>query len=120
MIFYVFSFVHYNIPHSPFIYDGDQFLPSSLPFNQSKDNYIKQLKFVDRMFGELMMQFKKNNKLDSSTIILLSDHGFRAILPEDKGNHVPMLIRRGELTKYLNIDEKVLTREKLFQILSEQ
>jgi hypothetical protein len=115
----VFSFVHYNIPHSPFIYDGEQFLPSSSPFNQSKDNYIKQLKFVDRMFGELMMQFKNNNKLDSSTIILLSDHGFRAILPEDEGNHVPMLIRRGELSKYLNIDEKVLTREKLFQILSD-
>ena len=115
----VFSFVHYNIPHSPFIYDGEQFLPSSTPFKKSKDNYRKQLKYVDRMFGELIMQFKNNNKLDSSTIILLSDHGFRAILPEDRKNHVPMLIRRGNSSKYLNIDEKVLTREKLFQILSE-
>ena len=115
----VFSFVHYNIPHSPFIYDGENFLPSPSPFNQSEENYIKQLKFVDSMFGELIMQFKKYDKLDTSTIILLSDHGFRAILPEDEGNHVPMLIRRGNLKNYLNIDEKVLTREKLFQILSE-
>jgi len=115
----VFSFVHYNIPHSPFIYDGEQFLPSSKAFNQSQDNYRKQLQYVDRLFGELMLQFKKFNKLDSSTIILLSDHGFREILQEDRKNHVPLLIRRGSSSKYLNIDEKVLTREKLFQMLSE-
>jgi len=47
----IIQFVHFSIPHSPFVYNGDKYEPAEDPFLQNDENYIKQLKYADRTFG---------------------------------------------------------------------
>ena len=115
----LFSFFHYSIPHTPFIYDGTKYVQNARPFLQNRDNYKKQLRYVDNLFGELITGLKDAGKLDSSTILVLSDHGFRKIKPKNEYNHVPMMIYRGEKPNYSNVIERVPTEEKLFTLLTE-
>tara|TARA_B100001964_G_C14233198_1_gene601090 strand:- start:260 stop:1693 length:1434 start_codon:yes stop_codon:yes gene_type:complete len=115
----LFSFFHYPIPHIPFVYDGDQYVQNARPFLENRDNYKKQLRYVDKLFGELITGLKDAGKLDLSTIVVFSDHGFRKILPSNEDNHVPMMIYRGEKPYYSNVTERVPTEEKLFALLTE-
>lgn len=115
----MFSFFHYPIPHTPFIYDGTEYVKIARPFLENRDNYKKQLIYIDNLFGELFRGLKDAGKLDTATIVVLSDHGFRKILPDSEHNHVPMIIYRGNKKDYSNSIELVQTEEKLFTLLSE-
>jgi hypothetical protein len=79
---YDFTFVHLCMPHVPFIYDrhkGD--------FSDDADRtYADNLALSDRAFGDLRRTMEAANQWDSSTVIVLSDHWWRA-RPCDRSDH---------------------------------
>jgi hypothetical protein len=90
----VFEFVHFNLPHSPFVYDGAQYAPASDPWLQNEENYVKQLKYVDLLVGRFLAELEQQASFATSDIIILSDHGYRAMAPKGQAYHVPLLIKR--------------------------
>lgn len=68
-----FIFLHFGIPHVPFVFDADGFKPAPEPFLQNAENYIRQLKYVDRLFGNYLKEIKARAKFNNSTIILMSE-----------------------------------------------
>jgi len=113
----IFLFAHFSIPHSPYLYKDKIYQPSFNPFQTNIENYKEQLMYVDKLFGELIEKIKNENKLKNSTIILLSDHGFRKILTANELNHVPMIVYKGEEKEYKKILERVQTEEILLSLI---
>ena len=110
----IFQFIHYPVPHSPFIYKNTIYDPDKYPLRQNVENYELQLLYVDRLFGKIIYEIKKTNQLKNSTIILLSDHGFRKILPTESWDHVPLIIYEDNNPGYKEVFKKVHTEKILF------
>ena len=119
----VFTFVHHNLPHSPFIYKDDTYKPGLNPFQQSMEKYEAQLLYLDKQFGDLINKIKSTGKMENSTIAILSDHGFRILdsqgNSQGKKDHVPMIVYKGNNPEYIEIKDKVKTEKILFSLLEE-
>jgi len=114
----VFAFFHYSIPHLPFIYIRDQYAPPKHPFLENKLNYKRQLQYVDTIFGEIISTIKKSGKFESSTIIVLSDHGYRKFLKSSKQKHVPMLVYDDSNAVRSDIKKAVMTQDIINNIIN--
>lgn len=90
----VFEFIHFNLPHSPFVYDGVRYNPASDPWLQNEENYVKQLKYVDHLVGQFQAAMEKYAQFSTSHVVIMSDHGYRAMAPKGEAYHVPLLIKR--------------------------
>lgn len=90
----VFELVHFNLPHSPFVYDGVRYNPARDPWLQNEENYVKQLKYIDQLVGRFLAEMEKQARLENSDVIIMSDHGYRALAHQDGAYHVPLLIKR--------------------------
>jgi len=90
----LFEFVHFSIPHFPFIYEGDQYRPAKDPFLQSSENYVKQLRYVDHLFGRFISQLKDHDKFANSDVVLVSDHGYRIMRKNGTAKKIPLIIKR--------------------------
>jgi len=113
----VFSFTHFSIPHIPFVYDGDRFAPPAQPFLQNRENYVRQLAYVDKLFGELVQKLKSAGKYSSATIVVLSDHAYRILAPAGQWNRVPLLVRDGANPGRRDIEDPAATEEVLAALL---
>ncbi len=102
-----FIFLHFPIPHNPFVYDIGGFNPAFDPFLETDENYINQLKYVDWMVGKYLKEMKSRNKFDNSTIILMSDHNFRSKTEKDKWSRIPLIIKRKGQNKRRDFYESV-------------
>jgi len=80
-------FVHFTIPHDPYIFNVDGF---SLKYwdhvlkggvYKREERYMDQLQYVDKRLGEIIDKLKKNQLYDRSLIIVTSDHN---VLETDK------------------------------------
>lgn len=113
----VFEFIHFNLPHSPFVYDGVRYEPASDPWLQNEENYVKQLKHVDHLVGKFLSALEKYTKSAMSDVIIMSDHGYRAMVPKGEHDRVPLLFKRaGQATRrdiYTPVRTEVLIREIL-------
>ena len=112
-----FLFAHFSIPHVPFIYKNKMYQLNNNPFEKNIDSYKEQLIYVDKLFGELIDKIQYENKLNSSTIVLLSDHAYRKISLEDDIYHVPMIIFDGTSPKYKKKINKISTEEILISLI---
>jgi arylsulfatase A-like enzyme len=61
---------------------------------QNEENYVKQLKYVDVLVGRFLAELEQQASFATSDIIILSDHGYRAMAPKGQAYHVPLLIKR--------------------------
>jgi hypothetical protein len=109
----VFEFIHFNLPHSPFVYDGALYKPASDPWLQNDENYVKQVNYVDHVVGRFLAEMEKHARFATSTVIIMSDHGYRAMAPPGKAYHVPLLIKHPRQTMRRDIHELVKTEEIL-------
>jgi hypothetical protein len=68
-----FIFVHFSIPHNPFIYDrfSDNFSMSR------KAGYIDNLALTDRTLGELRSTMEAAGTWDSTAVLVTADHWWR-------------------------------------------
>jgi len=93
----IFEFVHFSIPHLPFVYDGEQYRPAQNPFLQNDENYVKQVKYVDHIFGRFVSDLKDHGKFSNSVVIILSDHPYRVTVKgkkEIERRKVPLIVKR--------------------------
>jgi hypothetical protein len=91
----VFRFVHFSVPHLPFAFGEDGYDP---PMNSLRtmpdDYYVRQLRYVDRLFGTLAAEMGAGGTYDSSTLVLLADHGYRFGGRERDVAHIPFIVKR--------------------------
>ena len=90
----VFRFVHFSIPHLPFVFTADGFDPPFDALRTSPDTAFKrQIEYVDRLVGELVERMKGDGTFDRTTIVILSDHGFRFGGRERDPRHIPFIVK---------------------------
>ncbi len=107
-----FIFVHFPIPHYPFIYDINGYNPSYKSFLHTDAKYIDQIRYTDKIFGEFISILNENNKFHESTIVILSDHNNRKLLkPPSDPRKIPVILkkrnqvlRKDIVTAYNSID----------------
>jgi hypothetical protein len=113
----LFEIVHINIPHSPFVYDGVRYEPASDPWLQNEESYVKQLKHVDHLVGQFLSVLEKSTKSPLSDVIIMSDHGYRAMVPKSERDRVPFIIKQAGQTMRQDIYAPVRTESLIREIL---
>ena len=86
-----FVFVHFTVPHSPFIYDR-----SSNNFTISpKAGYLDNLVLTDRTLGELRSAMEAADSWDSTAILVTADHWWRdaRFFTGKKDHRVPFILK---------------------------
>jgi len=74
----VFRFVHFSVPHLPFVFDAEGYDPPFDPLRTVPDDaYVRQLRYVDRLVGDFVDHLRSTGAHETTTVVLLSDHGFR-------------------------------------------
>jgi hypothetical protein len=83
------TFVHYPLPHAPFIWNEDGSFRGVYAIDWHRPNaetdgawgteeeYLRQLVYFDRVVGDLMDRLKREGKYDDALVILTSDHSWR-------------------------------------------
>lgn len=90
----LFRLVHFSIPHLPFVYDETGYHPPRDPLQTTPDTaYARQVRFTDRLLGELMQRLESARTFDGTTLVVLSDHGFRFGGRETDARHVPFIVK---------------------------
>jgi hypothetical protein len=93
----VFRFVHFSIPHLPFVFDEDGYDPPFDPLRTSPDTaYARQLRYVDALFGRLTERMRAEGTYDTTTIVLLADHGFRFGGAERNPLQIPFIVKKAQ------------------------
>ena len=91
----VFRFVHFSVPHLPFVFDANGYDPPFNPLRLSPDTaYVRQIGYVDRLFAGIIDGTRADGTFDQTTIILLADHGFRSGGRERNALHIPFIIKQ--------------------------
>jgi hypothetical protein len=80
-------FVHYPVPHSPFIYDRQQ---EAIRLD-GKSTYIDNLALTDRTLKELRRALEASNLWERTALIITSDHWFRRPGWRERGEFAPVL-----------------------------
>jgi hypothetical protein len=90
-----FRFVHFSIPHLPFVFDAEGFDPPFDPLMTVPDDaYARQVEYVDRLFGELMDGLRSEGTFDKTTVVVLADHGYRFGGRERDPLQIPFIVKQ--------------------------
>jgi Sulfatase len=134
---YDFVFLHFTVPHAPWIQDPETNQLSSQVSREPK-NYLKNLELADKIFSEIRRKLEDQNNWDRAMIIVSSDHFWRKSEQYDgkKDFRVPLFINMQDnkgmvfkepiasvVTKDLIVDvmkKKVVTTEDAMKWLSER
>jgi hypothetical protein len=104
----VFRYVHFSIPHLPFVFGPDGYDPPFDPLRQRPDTaYANQVRYVDRLFGALLSELGRSSALDQTTVVLFADHGFRSGGREEDTRHVPFIVRRPGQAARIDVTERI-------------
>ena len=102
----VFRFVHFSVPHLPFVFDEGGYNPGINPLRTSPDDgYRRQLRYVDRLLGELVADLERNDSSDRATLVVLADHGFRFGGLEQDPLHIPFIVKKAGQTGRTDVAE---------------
>jgi len=124
-----FIFLHYPVPHAPFIYDaggayrGPFAVHSTATedidadiMNGSPEDYHQSLGHLDRVVARIVARLRAAGRYDDALVIMTSDHAWRndpAIRHEDHARvrHVPLLVKApGQRSPRTVEDPVALTR----------
>lgn len=95
----LFRFVHFSIPHLPFVFGDHGFAPGWDPLVQRPDDaYVGQLHYADRVFGGIVERLQREALWARTTVVFFSDHGFRGGGREHDVRHVPFLVKQAGQT----------------------
>ncbi|HEY6362164.1 MAG TPA: sulfatase-like hydrolase/transferase, partial [Vicinamibacterales bacterium] len=102
----VFRFVHFSVPHLPFVFDEDGYDPPLDPLRTSPDDgYQRQLRYVDRLVGEMTAAMERDGSFHRSTFIVFADHGFRFGGRERDKLHIPFIVKMAGQTVRSDVAE---------------
>lgn len=106
------------MPHLPFVFDFDGYDP---PFNplrtQPDDHYVRQLRFVDRLFGDLVDQMRRDGTYERTTLVLLADHGYRFGGRERDPLHIPFIVKTAGQAARVDVTTPIPGEQLLKQIV---
>jgi hypothetical protein len=86
----VLRWVHFNVPHVPWLRDTGPFAYHA--FLNTQDRYVKQLDEVDRTLAAVVASLKDRGDLDHTTVVVTSDHGSRQGHAGADFHHVPLVV----------------------------
>ena len=112
------TFIHFPVPHPPYIYDRSKESISS----SSTPEYFDNLTLADRTFGELRSGMVKSGSWKNTIIILTSDHWSK---DKEKGNsqwdrRVPFIIKMNSPAKAIAYEKPfntVVTKDLILALL---
>jgi hypothetical protein len=91
----VFRFVHFSVPHLPFVFTADGYHPPFNPLRTSPDDgYVQQLHYVDRLVGDIVSDMERAGTFDGAVVVVLADHGFRFGGGERDPLHIPFIVKQ--------------------------
>ena len=74
-----FIFIHLPLPHKPWVYKGGKITSENInQLNNSEENYSNNMILTDIFLEDIISELKEKKIYESSTIILSSDHSWRA------------------------------------------
>ncbi len=109
-----FLLIHLPLPHAPFIFDEQgRFRGAYQGERMSEDSagYMRHLHYTDRVLGEFLSVLDSAGRLDSSLVVVTSDHTWRRepdstlVQQADSGLRVPLLIKWPGQTRPIVSDE---------------
>jgi hypothetical protein len=112
-------FVHFSIPHVPFVFDRDGFNPPFDPVAESLGAYRRQLEYVDRVFGRILASTDARQTDPGTSIVVLSDHEYRAVAPREGWSHVPVLVRTPAVRERRDVTEAERAEEILRKVVDQ-
>lgn len=116
----IFRFVHFSIPHLPFVFDAQGYHPPFSPLRTSPDDaYVRQIGYVDRLVSRIVAQLEERGSFDRITLVLLSDHGFRFGGRETMPLHVPFIVKRRGQTSRIDVTEPIDGERLLRQVVQD-
>jgi hypothetical protein len=89
-----FRFVHLSVPHAPFVFTGNGFDPPLDALAEDEERYRQQLVYVDGLIGAVVGQLQASGVSDKTTVVITSDHEWRAWTGRSRWPHVPLLVHR--------------------------
>ncbi len=90
----ILRFVHFSVPHLPFVFDEEGYNPPFNPLRTSPDDaYRRQLRYVDRLVGDVVMGMERDGTFAASTVAVLADHGYRFGGQEHDKLHIPFIVK---------------------------
>lgn len=112
-----FQFVHFSAPHLPFVFTERGFEPPRDPFAQQPDSaYANQLRYADRMFGEIVDRMTREGRFADTTVAFFSDHGFRGGGRETDVRHVPFLVKDAGQTERRDVTTPIAGEQLLHDL----
>jgi hypothetical protein len=89
-----FRFVHFSVPHLPFVFTDSGFDPPFDPLRTSPDDaYARQVRYADRLLGDVVDRMQRDGSFDSTTLVVLSDHGYRFGGRDRDPLHIPFIVK---------------------------
>jgi hypothetical protein len=114
----VFRFVHFSVPHLPFAFDENGYNPPVNPLRTSPDDaYVRQLRYVDRLVGDVVDGMERAGTLDRTTLIVLADHGFRFGGRERDTLHIPFIVKRAGQRGRIDVADAQQGEQLLHQLV---
>jgi hypothetical protein len=115
-----FRLVHFSVPHLPFVFGPDGYDPPLDPLRQRPDTYYAdQVRYADRLLGEVLAKMEQDGSFDRSTVVVFSDHGFRSGGRETNSRHVPFLVKRPGQASREDVTEARAGEQLLMQVVQE-
>jgi hypothetical protein len=102
-----FRFVHFSIPHLPFVYDAGGYDPPFDPLlTASDDEYAEQVLYVDRLIAELTEGLRRAGVYDDMTVVVLADHGYRFGGRERDPLQIPFIVKHAGQQRRADVHEE--------------
>jgi hypothetical protein len=114
----LFLFAHFNIPHGVFIYDRSGYNPPVDSWLDTPQSYMDQVEYVDVVFGKLLEELKRTGRFERSTVVVMSDHGYRALAESRKAlTHVALIIHHPGQTRRRDVFTPLLSGKIVKELL---
>jgi hypothetical protein len=106
-----FRFVHLSVPHAPFVFTENGFDPPFDALAEDEERYRRQLVYVDGLIGGVVSQLHSSGVFDKTTVVITSDHEWRAWTGRSRWPHVPLLVHRRSQTAREDDDAPVAAED---------
>ena len=117
-----FFYLHWNIPHDPFIYESNGKMMSRLELTKQLINgsdrrimYEHQLTGTDQILGTIIQTIKQSDTYDESLIVVTSDHNIKGFGFDMK--HIPLIIKWPHQKKAIKVFSKITSLD-IYQIFN--
>ena len=100
----LFRFVHFSVPHLPFVFGDNGYDPPFDPLRTDPDTeYVNQLHYVDRLLGDVLAPMRRRGRYETTSIVVFADHGYRFGGRERDPLHVPFLVKTPHQDKRVDV-----------------